>query len=249
MESHKTWLRLAGLISVLMLVVGCGLIGKLVGPTFVNHPRPDLALDFSAFEDVGCARRLPELGCLDCDPDSALASLGCEDICVPSSALAGLRPAYPIAQCVILERGRAGATAGYLRCSDEGRMLRCMRYVLLRDGVDEFIDSREKFRETYAPIESAEEALGYVVAVTDDHRHYGLEYDPNLVYYVDEIEDTHVETVSDGYWVNLFHNDEYGGGPYDTFSRAYHVSHQGEILEVKTQVIFRDPSPDDLYVE
>ena len=128
-------------------------------------------------------------------------------------------------------------------------MLRCMRYVILRDGVYEFIDSEEKLREIYAPIESAAEALGYVVAVTGDFQLYGLEYDPDLEYQVDEIEDTHVETVSDGYWVNLFHNDEYGGGPYDTFSRAYHVSHQGEIPEVKTQVIFRGPSPDDLYVE
>jgi hypothetical protein len=91
--------------------------------------------------------------------------------------------------------------------------------------------------------------LGYVDALSSAYRLYGLEYDRDLQYSVDVIEDTHVETVSDGYWVYLFSNPVYGGGPYVTSSVAYHVSHEGEILEVKSQAVFTDPNPDDLFVE
>ena len=65
---------------------------------------------------------------------------------------------------------------------------------------------------------------------------------------VDEIEDTHVETVADGYRVNLFSNAPYGGGPYYTSSVVYHVSHDGEIVQEVAEAVFSDPDP-DLYVE
>jgi hypothetical protein len=120
---------------------------------------------------------------------------------------------------------------------------------MLRNGAYELITTREQLRDIFAPIESADEALGYVVALTGRARYYGQEYDPAYEYEVDVIEDTHVETVDDGYWVHLFRYDTFGCGPHHTHALAYLVTREGEIVEETSEAIYRDPTEDDLCVD
>ncbi len=59
----------------------------------------------------------------------------------------------------------------------------------------------------FAPIESSDEALSYALVTTDLVARYETEDDPIFRYadyFVDRVEDTHVEETIDGFVVHLF---------------------------------------------
>ena len=59
--------------------------------TFINHPRPDLTVDFTPFEDAGCPP--DEYGRMYCEAEGTLGALGCDLISKPSDLYGGLQPA------------------------------------------------------------------------------------------------------------------------------------------------------------
>ena len=76
-----------------------------------------------------------------------------------------------------------------------------------------------------------------------------FELDPNYEYFVDEIEDTHVETVDEGYRVHLFRYQVFGCGPHETTALTYLVRNSGDIEQISAEPIFKDPAEDDLCVD
>jgi hypothetical protein len=124
-----------------------------------------------------------------------------------------------------------------------------IRYVLIRDGGFQLVKNEEEFRAIYAPIESPDEALSYALAMRNLSAYYGLEYNREYEYFVDEIEDTHVETVADGYSVHLYHYQLFGCGPHNTYAIELLVDPQGTITQVAQEAVFKDPSEDGLCVD
>jgi hypothetical protein len=79
--------------------------------------------------------------------------------------------------------------------------------------------------------------------------YFDLELDPDYEYFVDEIEDTHVERVDDGFRVHLFHYQVFGCGPHETSALTYLVSESGEIEQLSAEAIYKDPEEDTLCVD
>ena len=74
------------------------MISCTASPRFVNNPRPEVSVDFSAFANAGCP---PDgNGLMLCGSDSPLAAFSCDRIEEPDGLLGGLTPAYPIAYCL-----------------------------------------------------------------------------------------------------------------------------------------------------
>jgi len=220
-------------------------------PCFVHHTPPDLSLDVSAFEDVSCPQN--EYGYRVCDKESPLYALGCRKLVNPSNLLGALEPPYPIIRCALAEATECEYTAlagGYQYKADGDCFYRVggmdawsVGYVVFREGAFTLLTTEEAFRALFAPIESADEALSYVLAVTGLDASYdlaGLRY----TYFVDTIEDTHVERVQDGYLVYLFHQGHFGCGEHPTSSVVLHVTAQGQIEQVRTEKLFKDPFRD-----
>jgi hypothetical protein len=65
----------------------------------VNHPQPELHVDFEVFEGTGCPPN--EYGFRHCESHSPLADLGCDEIGEPSDLLGALA-SYPIALCLVI---------------------------------------------------------------------------------------------------------------------------------------------------
>jgi hypothetical protein len=222
----------------------------------VNHPGQKFSVDFTVFEDVGCPPN-GEYGQYSnrrCETDSPMVALGCDEIRRDNS-LGGLEPAYPIAECVLspyyaeepsAEIGRILAEGQYL-FSRGASMPQFVRYVIFRDDQFELVETRAEFKSVFAPITTPEEALHYALVLTNELSvRYNLEYDPKYEYFVDEIEDTHVEEIAGGYLVHLFSYNELGCGPHDTYAIDVQVTTQGEVKEVNSEAVFKDPSEDDL---
>jgi hypothetical protein len=229
-------------------------------PQFVNHPRPDFNVDFAVFEDVGCPPGEGEYAQYSnrlCEPDSPLVALGCDEI-RKNNVLGGLEPAYPIAECVVSPYLAEEPLEELDRIIEEGQFLfsrgasrpQFIRYVIFRDDQFELVETRAEFKSVFTPITTAKEALSYALVLTNELSvRYDLEYDPKYDYFVDEIEDTHVEEIAGGYLVHLFSYKYLGCGPHDTFAVDIEVTTQGEVKKVNSEATFKDPSEDDLCFE
>lgn len=230
---------------------------------FANHTRPDLRVSFELFEGAGCP--LDEYGNRPCEADSSLAALGCHAIREPSSLLGALEPPYPIALCLI-ENPRDPQDSADVEWTEVGDYVynprgnylyriggfysHMVRYVILRDDQFVLIETEDEFRETFAPVETTEEALSYTMAVTGLLAYYGLEPNPRLKYLVDDvIEDTHVSVTRDGYLVHLYHYEVFGCGPHLTSAVEMHTTSQGVVSQVGIRPVYKDPREDTMCVD
>jgi len=220
-------------------------------PDFINHPQPELAVDVSVFEDAGCP--LDEYGELNCSDDSPLADLACDQIAAPSDFMGGLDPAYPIATCYFYSYLHEDDYDLIAQVEDEGFVyssgglyLVYIRYVIYKDGEFELIKTLDEMQNTFAPIASPTEALSYALASSNFFAYYDLEYDIDLRYLVDVVEDTYVDVIEDGYLVQLYYYRSYGCGPHTTSAVEVLITNQGDIREVNFEGVFENPEEDDL---
>lgn len=236
------------LISLFSLLLACQ-----SRPKFIHHPPPNLPASPDTLA-AGCPK--DEYGPRPCISESTLAALGCDELQAPSSLIGGLQPSYPVAACLVrpgpdplradiqaeIEKGQyfyytGGLFGGYIR------------YVIVQDGAFRLLKSEEEFRDLYAPIETPEEALSYVLAVENLSADYGLEYTPGYKYEVDTIEDTYVTAEGEGYRLHLYSYALSGCGPHWTTALEMQVTPDGLIREISRKPVFRDPQQDDLCVD
>ncbi len=185
-----------------------------------------------------------------------LANFGCDEIQAPSSLIGGLEPAYPIAICAIqsmpgeeTEELAAEIDSGQFFYYTGGLFGSYVRYIIYQNGEFVLLKTEEDLRKLFAPIESPDESLSYVLAAKNLSAYYGLHYDPTYEYEVDTIEDTYVTPDADGYLVHLFHDQAFGCGPHWISEVDVHVSVEGNIEERSSRQIFRDPDLDELCVD
>ncbi len=208
-------------------------------PEFINHPAPNLAISMDVFTD-----------------DALVADFGCNEIQAPSNLIGGLDPSYPIIICGIRyipgedsEELTAEIENGQFLYYTGGLFGAYVRYVIYQNGEFVLLKTEEDFRKQFAPIESPDEALSYVLAVRNLSAYYGIQYDPAYEYEVDSIEDTYVTSETDGYLVHLFYDQVFGCGPHWISEVDVYVSIEGNIEERNSQALFRDPNLDELCVD
>lgn len=130
-------------------------------------------------------------------------ALGCREV-YPEDLLAGLTPDYPVMGCSPVNREplnkwrfyRAGCMTSFYTS-----------HVIFKNGEYRLITEESELKSTFAPIESADEALGYAIIATNLVANYRKDDDDELrhvKFFVNKYEDTHVDETSKGYVVHLF---------------------------------------------
>ena len=217
-------------------------------PTIINHERPAIEVDFSPFENAGCVSNGYYY---ECDEQGALSG-GCTSIS-KSDMLGGLSPTYPIAFCnYIYPEGSKKTVDFSLECFDANVRIYgwdCSRIVIYKDSQYILIKNMEEFRSHFVPVDSSEEALGFAFVSSDFYPIFGHEMQKNYVYYVQIIEDTYVEKITDGYIVHLFYTHFIGCGPHDTEAVDVKVTYDGYVKQINRYPIYRDPEEDSLCVD
>jgi hypothetical protein len=181
-----------------------------------------------------------------------LYKLGCDRIAAAPDLMGGLDPAYPIAVCTYIPMWRPEIADPFNTPDSEyffnvgGPTPMLVRYVIVVDGGYQLIKNADEFRSVFAPVRSAQEALGFALATQDVFASYDQKVDRKLKYAVDTLEDTYVEATAGGYKVHAFQYDFFGCGPHYTYAVAIKVTSEGLIEELDRQQIFRDPAMDDL---
>ena len=224
-------------------------------PEFINHPKPDLTVNFEPFETAGCLDS--GYGYYTCESGSPLKDLGCDEIRPPADLLGGLSPSYPLAVCVINYFNPDGTISDLAPELEAGEHIYVngglvpvyIRYVTIQNGEFVLIRHFEEFQKTYAPIETADEALSYVLALRRLFAYYDLSNDSALKYEVETIEDTYVTPDGDGYFLHLYDYEFFGCGPHMTNAVDIRVSKEGLTEEISRTAVFRNPEEDGLCVD
>jgi hypothetical protein len=218
--------------------------------TVVNYDKPPLVLDMSGFLEAGCT--IDEYDRVNCGDGTPLTRLGLYGLRKPDDELAALRPFYPIA------RGQTTVQHEWstpTRTRDQYLYnIGCpapiyVGYIILQDGKPKLIETPAGFREIFAPVESAEEALAFAAAITGYYPQYGFEADSSFRYHVVRIEDTHVLEVEGGWLVNLRRYQLCGCGPHTVSEVVVKVTTDGQVEEVSRQPLYEDPKDDGKCVD
>jgi hypothetical protein len=238
------------------LVLSLVIVGALLAPAcqlfqpdlpeVINHPQPELSAKPSAFDDSGCRE---QYGRWICAPESPLGQLGCEQIRPPGEVLSGLQPNYPIRVCLAQRDASEPLAEGEYIYRDGCLLADYVRYVILEDGQMRLLKSLADLQQVYAPIETEDEALSYALAASGLGVRYGITAQPDLRYFVDQIEDTYVEKVPEGFRVHLFDYKLCGCGPHPTYTVDVLVSNDGQLQELNREKIYEDPAEDKLCVD
>jgi len=195
----------------------------------IEHPRPSPAANTQGFSDVGCEGQLSAASCAE------LIALGC-DVIWPTYQFGGLKPAQAVMSCIhedVKPANKEYFTQGM--CLDRSYH----SYVIFQNGKYQLAKEAE-FRSVFAPIESADEALSYALAVTEFFPDYDVEISPYNVYLVETIEETHVEEMPAGYLVHLFDSDHRCGcALHPIYAVDVLVTRDGQIQQANRQEIYQ----------
>lgn len=221
-------------------------------PTIINHPElTHPSINFAPFDNDDC----PSTGFgRSCKKESTLAMLGCDKISTPPKQLGSLSPSYPMATCEFYPREHGGDENGMIAGQDYfygtgGFIYVFMRYVIWKDNKFQLIKNETELQKTFAPIETPEEALSYVLTAKNLDAYYNLAKNPQYKYEVDVLEDTHVEKINNGYTLYLYQYEVFGCGPHWTYLIEVDLTTDGIIKQKGPKHVFRDPGEDHLCVD
>ncbi|KPL77678.1 hypothetical protein ADN00_08825 [Ornatilinea apprima] len=243
LRARRWWLAAA---AGLMLACQLPLLGASL-PEVIEHPAPDLRVDFSPFEAAGCQK--DDSGWIRCPQGSPLDKLGCATLQPASDLLGGLQPADPIAVCVVRQPDEMDDETFEQQESVYrvgGLFPVLYRYVIWRDGGFILLANQQAVQQAFAPIESPQEALSYALALTNLDADYDLQASRGMRYFTDTLEETHVQETSGGYAMNLFRYQFLGCGPHPTYQVIVTVGRDGSISQGEPVKWFENPEEDGL---
>jgi hypothetical protein len=201
--------------------------------TIISYPKPELSVDDKILRDLECPlQSWGEQYCSSYDDQGQSESQGCYSISSTDSLLGGLQPSYPMAICSTGD-GKNVYQAG---C----RITFGVSYIIEREGKYKKIDSLSKLKAVFAPIDTEVEALSYAIAATGYSAFYEKTTSPDFEYFVEVLENTHVEIHDKEYIVRLYDYSICGCLQHETIAVDVAVNRTGNIREVYREVVYRD---------
>jgi len=106
----------------------------------------------------------------------------------------------------------------------------------------ELIDTNEKFKHFFAPVNSKEEALSFACALSNSEPRYDFSnIKDNFILYQHETNVTNVKELNNGYEVQLFLYQMTGCPPHYYYSTRYFVGKNGDVKEIERKKLYVDP--------
>jgi hypothetical protein len=161
----------------------------------------------------------------------------------PSLFLGSLKPKLPLAEAYSFEFKE--------KClwTSQGMLAVCYSLVAKQSDTLVLIDTEEKFRKTFAPIDNEQEAIGYVAYLTRTYPKYDISKKLRYRVYSSQFPSTYAKKVNGGFEVLLHDKKVFGCGPHPYFYKLFKVTDSGEITLLKTVKMFEDPEEDALCVD
>jgi hypothetical protein len=217
--------------------MGCMVEVAAAAPIIVQNPRLALpAVDVQPFLDAGCVR---SDGDLDCSAAPAIQRFGCfGDFLRVDANLGGLEPGVVIAECSTVVRDESAAVTGIVRLGCRLPLYRS--YLIATGGSFELVQTAERFRERFAPVTSAAEALAFATALTTAEPRFTIELGENEEFIADRIETTYVRRLRGGFEVHLFDTERCGCSQHPTSAVDFRVTRGGRVRAAGSEPVYQD---------
>lgn len=215
-------------------------------PTFINHPRPLAKVNSSGFIHDSCT--LEKFQTESCTPEKTLRDLGCQEILKADDLIGGLVGAEPVAKCYRYFLEGKQPNSDEILYPPKGMLQAYVCYAIQRPDGYAVLKTREDFKR-FTPLKTKEQALGYVLAVTDLRAYYRQSFHFGMFYAVNTVEDTYVKEVPGGFFLHLFDERIFGCGPHWTSSVDVFLSRDGSITELSRNEIYRKLAEDGMCVD
>lgn len=202
------------------------------------RPMPPLIIDENKYEDLKAQFKLVSVQ-------------------MPAESLGGLQPAPVLAEATM---GQCDNGVGLVNLG--GKLRSCKVLLLEKEGKSSLLDTPAKFKQAFAPVESAEEALSFATALTAafplyefDKRAPGrsaqgsINLMPEFRYFSSSFVPTTVKKEGSDYLVQLFKYQQFGCGPHPYSAVTYRVTPAGEVSEMSNTKLVEDPNFDGLCVD
>jgi hypothetical protein len=207
----------------------------------IDHPQPEIVVDNSFFQNLGCFEST------DCLPEAIKNNpYAIESIYPVTDLYGGLNPAYPV------------AIANSVRFAGEEEVPavfkdKCMgtfynRYLVMIDEM-RLIESVEQLKELYAPIENEDEALSFAIAVTGYSALYDLNGKLTYKFYQNPLEESYSRLDGNQFTVHLFNDFLCGCSPHIVQSIDVTVSQEGEFSLAEPVDAFSDRLNDGMCID
>lgn len=196
-----------------------------------------------------CCREIPAH--LDCSQLGIEKQYGCAPVQDVPNYLGGLHPAVPIVECVFYGEWGKETNDG-IRYLGAGMIPVYNKYIVFPTNGFIVLNNPNEFKTYFAPIESPQEALSYVAALTGSYPMFHIELPKGFKREASSITSTFVHVLPGpigGYEVHLFDRSRGGCGPHHYYSIDYLVGLDGTLKELKRQNIWRNPKDDNLCVD
>jgi hypothetical protein len=238
-------------VIILLITSGCVLpwFNGVSENIVTSEPPTVQPTDLSPFQNIGCTWQGENYA--DCLEGSIPKKMGCDSLTRPSGYLGLLAPESQILVCSYLpylhfEPDNLEAKGLY----DRGCKARSKeRLLVYSDGDYLLIRDLEDLRYNFTPINNSDQALGYAIAATGFVARYDFEDLKNYRILTDNLEETSVTPVSDGFEIVLYHHELCGCGPHTTFMQRVKVTTTGDVNLLASMEAFEDPEEDNLCVD
>lgn len=168
---------------------------------------------------------------------------GYEQVWKPAEKLGSLLPRLPMAEVASNEKKQRSIRYKY------GYRETWTSMVVKIKGVLVLLDSEEKFRKTFAPIETKEEAMSYVSFLTNTEARYKITVPADYRVYSDSFPSAYSRKNKKGFEV-LLHDRKFSGcGPHPFFYKRFQVSTSGVITMIEDVRMYENPEDDRLCVD
>jgi hypothetical protein len=166
-----------------------------------------------------------------------------ENIDTPSNFLGGLTPRLAIAEVYKL-----GFTDNCIWTS-QGMLPACYSLVAKTNDSLILIDTEERFKQVFLPIDNEQEAISYVAYLTRAYPEYDIPKELRYRVFSSYFPSTYSKRVSGGFEVLLHDKKVFGCGPHPNFYKRFKVTDGGEIRLLQTVKMFEDPEEDGMCVD
>jgi hypothetical protein len=233
---------------VAFFAFSCNLPKKAKITVIPQTPPATKEMDRSPFENVGCDWQSETYAI--CEEDSVFKKMGCDNITAPSDFLSLLTPELPLVMCnyspflqdPIDEDAEGIYTQGCMVPS-------LVRMIVFENGNYHLLMTAKELQSFFAPIESADEALAYAIAVTGYQPLYNYDASLDYRYLVDELPETKVEITAEGYEVLLYSYLLCGCGPHTNSISKVSVLSDGSYAAAEPVPAYENPEQDGLCID
>jgi len=157
----------------------------------------------------------------------------------PGIEYGGFSPRYPMILLEGVGLQYLFATKGSLK-HGEGMIPVCYEIMIKKEDKYLIISNENELKKIYAPVETPEEAISFVCALTHSKPLYNFDLSIRNKYYKKVLNKTFVSKLDNDYVVRLYHFETFGCYPHSMYQITYLVRKNGDIKELSNEKIYDD---------